>query len=453
MALGKAQRASLSVVSRFLELENLVTRQQRDKNGRSRVRLMIRCCALLASIVLVLPIVPWTMASAMWPSLSPFVLICTAVASWTISVSGIIGIPVLLIVLIRQRWFCRWACPVGLLTETVGRIPHACQLRADRIPRIGRLLALLTLGGSVFGFPLLLWLDPLAIFHGAFTITHEPTALAGRVAAGMLAGLLVGSFVIPGIWCARLCPLGATQDLLAIPARLLRRQASADESVDGGRASLTRRSLMSAGLSTLCIGIGARLAGTAKSSVADDRSIRLRPPGSIDEATFAGTCIRCGNCTRTCPSRIISADTTSNSIANLLTPVVDFAGDYCHEDCVECGQVCPTGAIARLSLDTKSQHRMGTVEFETELCLLYDNRECDKCKMACPYEAIRIVWDEEEYIALPQIDATRCPGCGACEVICPGTNVWEQENSTTPVATRKAIRVDAVRHSEDSFES
>jgi Fe-S-cluster-containing hydrogenase component 2 len=103
--------------------------------------------------------------------------------------------------------------------------------------------------------------------------------------------------------------------------------------------------------------------------------------------------------------------------------------------------VCPSGAIARLSLEAKNKAPIGLAKFDASLCLLLEDRECDICARACPYQAIAMVWSEEEYAALPVVDADKCPGCGACQVICPGTNEWERENSEEPVAVRKAIEV------------
>ena len=54
-----------------------------------------------------------------------------------------------------------------------------------------------------------------------------------------------------------------------------------------------------------------------------------------------------------------------------------------------------------------------------DLCLLGDDRECSVCRNRCPYEAIRLVFSEEEYTLTPVVDLDRCPGCGACEAACP----------------------------------
>jgi ferredoxin len=94
-----------------------------------------------------------------------------------------------------------------------------------------------------------------------------------------------------------------------------------------------------------------------------------------------------------------------------------------------------------LSLEEKAKARIGLAKVDISLCLLYDDRECDICAKACPYEAIKILWNEEEYVPLPHVVADKCPGCGACEFFCPGTNDWEREDSDEPIPVRKAIEI------------
>jgi MauM/NapG family ferredoxin protein len=147
----------------------------------------------------------------------------------------------------------------------------------------------------------------------------------------------------------------------------------------------------------------------------------LRPPGAVDEATFTGVCVRCGNCARACPTDIIKADLGGHGLRSLLTPILEFRDGYCREDCVACTKVCPSGALARMDADEKGKSPLGVPAVDMSICLLGDERECTECKRWCPHEAIRYVFSEAEYTLVPVIDAAKCTGCGACEMACPVT--------------------------------
>jgi ferredoxin len=59
--------------------------------------------------------------------------------------------------------------------------------------------------------------------------------------------------------------------------------------------------------------------------------------------------------------------------------------------------------------------------------------DCDACARSCPFDAVRIHWDEEQYMAYPVVDRQKCNGCGACEVACPtrevkAIRVWKRIN-------------------------
>jgi ferredoxin len=147
--------------------------------------------------------------------------------------------------------------------------------------------------------------------------------------------------------------------------------------------------------------------------------IPLRPPGSLGEDQFRAVCIRCGNCARACPGKILEPDFGASGLAGLLTPVVRFDEDYCREDCRLCGQVCPSGAIARLSLAEKRRQIIGPARVDDDLCWLVSGRECTACIQRCPYAAITLHSADGGFTTEPRVDLAKCTGCGACEVVCP----------------------------------
>jgi ferredoxin-type protein NapF len=406
-----------------------------------RFRLSVRCCGFVIALVLASSVLPWPWTPLILPSLSPHVLIGAAIAGRAVGVTTLIGLPVLLLVILRRRWFCRYACPLGLVAEYAGRVGFRRKSTARGLPPVGRWVVLCTLGGALFGYPFFLWLDPMAIFQGAAGLWQDPSGPAGRVSAVVLGVILVIGLIRPGAWCMRLCPAGATQELLSLPLGSWRTPASEDEVTNDGGQRLPRRVALSTIAATACVGLGAGWAWAASRFSPRRRRGPLRPPGAVDEGLFDGLCIRCGNCLRGCPSGIIQAADVSEGVAGFLTPRISFAEGYCREDCHRCTQVCPSGAIARLSLEAKNKAPIGIAKVEPEICLLWDDGECGICKPACPHQAITMIWSEEEYISLPKVDADKCPGCGACQLICPATNQWEREHSEQPVAERKAIEV------------
>lgn len=394
---------------------------------RRILRLLGRLTALTLAVLLLLDVLPWDSAPVVVPAASPWVAVCSAIALRSVTWVVFLGVPVLLLSFWRRRWFCRYACPVGLLTEQAGRPMVWTRGACRRLPHVGRWAALIGIAGACVGYPLLLWLDPLAILGGFFSVWRQPLSLATLLPAIGLPIVLVLSFLLPGAWCLRVCPLGALQELLAWrgrPRLVFHRHTPLAETtpeVTATRPGFPRRSI-------LALGVGTVWATVTLRSLREAKAKGMRPPGAVDERSFSGLCVRCGNCMRTCPAGILHPDMGEHGMASLLTPVVRFTDDYCREGCNRCTQVCPSGAIARLTLDEKRQARMGVAQVDMDVCVLLDDRECQICKNHCPYEAIRIVWSDESYSNRPVVDPEKCPGCGACEVAC----------ITTP---QKAIRV------------
>lgn len=387
-----------------------------NSKRRGRIRFFMRLGLLATAAVLLLPILPWPTAAMIPPATSPFVAIASAVATRSVAVATIVAVPVLVAVMLRRRWFCRWACPTGFLLEQAGRVPPSLRVKCSKVPPVGRWIVWLSLGGALLGYPVLLWLDPLAIFSGFFSAGRQPAGAIGLLMVAGLPALVAISWLMPNVWCTRFCPLGATQDLVALATQ---RHHEATESTTGGnQPQVPRRALLSAGVSLAGMGLGAGWAAAMVASARGAEETQIRPPGAVGESQFAGLCVRCGNCIRVCPTGILRPD-TQHGLAGLLTPVVDFEKNYCLETCCQCTQVCPSGAIARLALEEKDHASMGIAQVDMEICLLAEDRECSICRRECPYEAVSLIWSDATYTMVVEIDATRCPGCGACEAACP----------------------------------
>jgi MauM/NapG family ferredoxin protein len=371
------------------------------KFWKSPPRLYVRLAFFAAAILLL-----WDKPKLLVQS-SLFVAICSPIASRSISAGIGIGLAFALVALLRSRWFCRYACPMGLLLEGVSRIGLNRTAWWSRLPPLGRYAALATVAGAVVGYPVLLWMDPLSIFSGIVAV---------RVTTDVLSGILAGVLILLSLtsgtaWCSRLCPLGGTQELISSIRMHFQNHAEASPNQQGVTA---RRAfiVLAAGAG---IGFWAQRVRAAQS-----KDEFLRPPGAVAEKYFAGICVRCGNCVRACPPKIIYPDIGSAGLAGLLAPVIHYKKDYCREDCIACTKACPTGALQILNMDQKRKYVIGEALLDASLCLLaLEEKDCDACKRACPFEAIHIHWDEAQYVAYPVIDFHRCNGCGACEVACP----------------------------------
>ncbi len=393
-----------------------------SQTAKRRWRPVLRCCFLAAAVTLVLPLVSWASGAVVVPAVSPFVAVCSVIALRSFSVVTLIGLPVLLLALFRRRWFCRNACPLGVLTERMGRLRRGGRSGVRRWPPIGTWIVLITLAGACFGYPLLLWLDPMGLFASYFALCWQPASLAGLIAGLGVPIVLFSSALWPRVWCRKLCPLGATQELLALPRQLLlRSQFSKEAPSTGTGRRFRRRSVLSAGLGAVALGVGAAWGFFAVRRTSASKLRPLRPPGAADESQFTGLCIRCGNCIRACPEGVLRPAPIDDGLAGFLAPVVSFEwGYYCREACNLCTQVCPSGAIARLSLQQKQKTPIGLAEVNPETCSAYI-AYCSLCVGLCPYAAIEEQYHPDTQQTTLYVDPSKCPGCGACVTVCPTT--------------------------------
>ncbi|MFW6170692.1 MAG: 4Fe-4S dicluster domain-containing protein [Planctomycetota bacterium] len=319
----------------------------------------------------------------------------------------------------------------------MGRLgPTRCWLA--RLPALGGIVFSAALLLALAEIPLLLFLDPLVVFsslcHG---YSYPSLAYLGIL-------LLLSSVFIPGLWCSKICPLGATQDFVHWPLKARKRSQQAQNRAGrGGQdriARETRRRFLVGGMLAMFGAVGVYL-GVRRPYTAKTSRVRLRPPGAREQPPFFSLCIRCGSCMAVCPTQILRPERSAANWEAFAVPYVDFSnGGVCDGTCHRCNQVCPSGAIELLTLAEKNQRKIGLAQLEMELCVLYYDQECQICKRECPYEAIDYKWSQELYCQVPVIDQNRCNGCGACRPLCPGTNHWEREEDPE-VPERKAIEI------------
>ena len=176
----------------------------------------------------------------------------------------------------------------------------------------------------------------------------------------------------------------------------------------------------------------------------------LRPPGSLPEDAFLSLCVRCGECLRVCPGNLLQPVGLDQGLDRLWTPWAntDFAG--CEPTCNNCGQVCPTGAIKALTLVAKKKSRMGLVELDEGVCRqCQDGHDCEItgsdgnpsliCREVCllaGYEAI--TFKRGASGLMPSVVEEQCVGCGLCQARCFRVNVAEKKLLIKP-----ALRVQA----------
>ena len=267
-----------------------------------------------------------------------------------------------------------------------------------------------------------LWLDPLAILAGGLNAWRTPLTGAAVMAGLGLPVLLLLEFCWPRLWCARVCPLGAGQEMLWQGRRRLRRVFA--PRAPGARSGPSTGGRATAAVAFACQnrrGFLAASAGAVGATIcrgAHGSTPPLRPPGALREEQFGGVCVRCGNCARVCPSHIIGPD-LEGGWAAWLAPRLDFSRDYCREGCHRCNLACPSGAIARLSLTGKRGQVIGLARLNADTCLMALGRECSACVQACPYGAIAIDGRLDPFSPRPRVERDRCTGCGACEAVCP----------------------------------
>ena len=175
-------------------------------------------------------------------------------------------------------------------------------------------------------------------------------------------------------------------------------------------AAITRRQLFRLDLPRIFAGL--------RSSQHQGTALRpFRPPGALPESAFVERCERCHECSDACPFGVIRHLGPAAGRAEG-TPIIEPNRNpcrWCKE--MDCIRACPSGA---LTFEAGGKVRpIGTAHLDSSTCLVSEGILCDECVSVCPEELSAMLLDGRK----PQVDETKCVGCGLCAFHCPSTPV------------------------------
>jgi MauM/NapG family ferredoxin protein len=232
--------------------------------------------------------------------------------------------------------------------------------------------------------------------------------------------------------CQKACPMGAAMDdggtrlaeciqcrtcVAACPTDVIAFPASPKMLPVGvsSRPDLSRRTFLYSVAGGVGLGFGVQ---HSPFTPLQNKQQLIRPPGALPEGDFLATCIRCGECMKSCLTNTLQPTLWEGGLAGLWTPRLDLRFAACEQECNVCGKVCPTQAIRSLDLEEKTHAKLGTAVLKKEMCLVWaQDKLCLICDEICPYDAI--VFRTIDGYRRPFVVASRCNGCGYCEQRCP----------------------------------
>jgi len=292
---------------------------------------------------------------------------------------GLVLLAIVLLNMVRERFWCRYVCPLGAFLGLASRW-NIFKLRVDERKCIKCNLCTLHCETQAHPWPDKDWKSSECVYCET---------------------------------CAAICPTKA----ITFPVKGTPEKAPA--------VDLTRRKLILTSLLAFLSVPFFRISESVKRA----HEKLIRPPGALPEKQFLEKCVKCSECMKACPTNGLQPVMTEAGPEGIWTPKLVPKIGYCEYYCSLCSQVCPTGAIKELTIEEKIKVRIGTAWINKNRCIPYFlGRPCIVCEEHCPTspKAIKFVMVETKLpdgtVATqkaPVIDLELCIGCGICENKCP----------------------------------
>jgi polyferredoxin len=161
------------------------------------------------------------------------------------------------------------------------------------------------------------------------------------------------------------------------------------------------------------------IVSTKASTVPEQKTSPVSPPGSRSIEHFTSNCTACHLCVSACPAKVLAPAFLQYGVLGILQPTMEYRSGYCNFDCVICSEVCPSGAILPIGLEEKKLAQLGTAKFVKDNCIVNtEHTDCGACSEHCPTKAVNMVPFKDKLV-IPEVKEEYCVGCGACEHACP----------------------------------
>jgi len=160
---------------------------------------------------------------------------------------------------------------------------------------------------------------------------------------------------------------------------------------------------------------------TKASTVKEEKTCPVCPPGGNSIEDFNTFCTACSLCITACPNDVLQPALFQYGIKGMMQPVMDYHKSFCTYNCTVCTEICPTNALHPLVLEAKKLTRIGKANFIKDNCIVKTEKTaCGACSEACPTKAVYMV-PYEGNLVIPETNNDICIGCGHCEYACPTT--------------------------------